>query len=152
MYLFNSKGTMTKYATVDDIILEYYKVRLNFYVKRKEHYLKVLENELNILKEKKRFIDLVAVQKKIIINDRTEDDVIVDLQKHNFKELSYNFTEEAIVDLSSLTIPSSRLLNLPNLPEPANCQNQEKFVSSRNTAQIPKGKFIILFSIIVYSY
>ena len=47
-------------------------------------------------------------------------------------------------DLSLSATQFSRLLNLPNLPEPINCQNQEEFVSSRNTAQVQSGEFIVI--------
>jgi DNA topoisomerase-2 len=93
MYLFNSKGTITKYSTVDDILLEFYNTRLAFYKIRKEHYIKILLNELIILKEKKRFIEHV-IQKIIVINERTEDDIIADLHKYNFKQLSHNVNSE----------------------------------------------------------
>ena len=88
MYLFNSKGIMTKYIIVDDIMHEFKKTRLSMYKKRKEHHIKVLENELNILREKKRFIQYVITE-KIPIKFREETDIEKDLIKHNFKELAY---------------------------------------------------------------
>ena len=93
MYLFNSKGAITKYSTVDDILLEFYNMRLAFYKIRKEHYIKILLNELIILKEKKRFIEHV-IQKIIIINERSEEDIIADLHKYNFKQLSHNVNSD----------------------------------------------------------
>lgn len=93
MYLFNSKGVMTKYITIDDILIEFYKTRLNVYKKRKEHYIRVLENELNILREKKRFIQYVLIE-KIPIKFREEADVEKDLIKHGFKELAYDVNSD----------------------------------------------------------
>ena len=40
-------------------------------------------------------------------------------------------------------IYTSRLLDLPNLPEPVNCQTQEEFVPSRNIVQVQSGEFIV---------
>ena len=49
MVLFNSKGKIQKYENVNDIIEEFYKVRLEFYGKRKEYLLSKLKREVEII-------------------------------------------------------------------------------------------------------
>jgi DNA topoisomerase-2 len=93
MYLHNSKGTITKYITADDIIDEFYKYRLNIYSKRKQFVLKLYENELKILEAKVRFIDCI-LSEKIKIKKREEDDVIQDIRANGFEELSYNIESD----------------------------------------------------------
>jgi hypothetical protein len=72
------------------------------------------------------------------------------------KELSYNSINKIATTTNSLSktqlfkthpeaIYTSRLLDLPDLPEPVNFQNQEEFVSSRNIVQIQSGEFIIYY-------
>lgn len=94
MYLWNTKDVITKYDTVDDIILEFYKMRYSMYEKRKNLQIKIMENELNILKEKIRFVEYY-LSKKIIIHDRKEEEVLNDLVKYNFKELSYDIIKKS---------------------------------------------------------
>ena len=65
-----------------------------------------------------------------------------DYELEKLEELTYEFTETTdtkLFETHPQAIYTSRLLNFSNLPEPVNCPNQEKFVSSRN------GKFITLF-------
>lgn len=56
MYLFNSRGTIQKYNTPQDIIWEYYTTRLHFYKQRKANILKGIEDDLKFLYAKIRFI------------------------------------------------------------------------------------------------
>jgi DNA topoisomerase-2 len=69
MYLHNSKGKITKYVSVDEIISEFYKYRLSVYADRKKHVIKVYENELKIIEGKVRFIECV-LSKKIKIEKK----------------------------------------------------------------------------------
>jgi len=57
MHLYNSKGIICKYDTVNDIIKEFYFIRLVYYTKRKEYMLKNMQKELNIYESKVRFIE-----------------------------------------------------------------------------------------------
>ena len=66
---------------------------------------------------------------------------------------SYNFTELTKQNSSKMqmqlkthpqAIYTSRLISSSNLPEPMNCQDQEEFVSSRDTVQVQTGEFIIV--------
>lgn len=93
MYLHNSKGTIAKYVTAEDILIEFYKYRLNLYSKRKQYVLKLYENDLKILEAKVRFIEYV-LSKKIKIGKRDEEDIIQDLRANGFEELSYNIESE----------------------------------------------------------
>lgn len=53
---FNHKGAITKYDNVNDILNEYYHVRLDYYQKRKDYLLNKYKNEIIILKNKAKFI------------------------------------------------------------------------------------------------
>ena len=49
MYLYSTDKTIKKYATPEDILIDYYELRLEYYQKRKEYLLVVLQKELDIL-------------------------------------------------------------------------------------------------------
>ena len=56
MHLFDSQDKLKKYGTIEEIIDDYYSVRLEMYVKRKEYMIKVLQDELNLLRNKVQYI------------------------------------------------------------------------------------------------
>lgn len=59
MVLFNEKGCIKKYDTVDEIIDSFCVIRLDYYAKRKKYLLKQLENEIKFLGNKRRFLEEV---------------------------------------------------------------------------------------------
>ena len=79
MHLFNSDDKLHKYSTVEEILEDYFKTRLEVYVKRKQHQLKILKSECDILNNKTRYItellnDTIDLRKKKLgeINDMLE--------------------------------------------------------------------------------
>ena len=56
MHLFNEKDKLKKYASVPEIIDDYYKTRLELYGIRKLHLMDVLDRELLVLSNKARYI------------------------------------------------------------------------------------------------
>ena len=57
MHLYNNKGIICKYDNVEEIMKEFYLIRLVFYTKRKEYMLKTMQRELDIYQAKVRFIE-----------------------------------------------------------------------------------------------
>ena len=57
MHLYNSKGVICKYDGVEDIMKEFYMLRLVYYTKRKEYMLKSMKRDLDIYQAKIRFIE-----------------------------------------------------------------------------------------------
>ena len=60
--LFNADGQIYRYKTEEDIMKEWFNLRLNLYVRRKEHMLAKLKKDFETLRNKVRFI-------KEVIND-----------------------------------------------------------------------------------
>jgi DNA topoisomerase II len=56
MHLFDAHDTLKKYDDVEEIIDDYYEVRLALYKKRKEYMIAALEQELIVLKNKTNYI------------------------------------------------------------------------------------------------
>jgi len=89
MYLYNSKGFLQKYSSPEEIIADFYKIRLEKYVERRAKYLKYLHNELEILKNKVRYINDILTD-QIIVNKRKKDNIFEQLEKKNYPKLSKN--------------------------------------------------------------
>ena len=77
MHLFDSNEKLKKYSKVEEIIDDYYDVRLEGYVKRKKHIIKILEGELIVLHNKARYIKEVLEDTLDI--RRKKRDVIVNM-------------------------------------------------------------------------
>jgi len=87
MHLHDINGNIKKYDTVQDILNDYVTFRMSMYDKRKAHQSEVLKNELEILNWKIKFIEYYQ-NKKIIIYNRTKDDVINDLVNLGFPKVA----------------------------------------------------------------
>uniref|UniRef100_A0A6C0KLW9 DNA topoisomerase (ATP-hydrolyzing) n=1 Tax=viral metagenome TaxID=1070528 RepID=A0A6C0KLW9_9ZZZZ len=76
MNLFNSEDKLRKYDTVEEIIDDYYDIRIEYYEDRKENLIDILEKQLLILSNKAKYIqellngtlDLRKKKKQEIIN------------------------------------------------------------------------------------
>jgi len=84
MHVFDEKEKLIKFAKVEDLIVRYMDVRMNYYVKRKAHQVVALEKESCVLSNKARFIselleDTIDLRKKksaevsAILKERTYD-------------------------------------------------------------------------------
>lgn len=92
MHLFNPNGQIQKYNTTNDILKEYFGVRLEFYQKRKDYVLKQWAEDIKYMLAKINFIKAVNL-KKIHMRKQTEEQVIDYLKENQFptKEGSYNY-------------------------------------------------------------
>lgn len=77
MWLYNYNGIIKKYTSPQDILCEFYQVRLDMYTKRKNWLKNKIHNELDILQYKMKFIQYVLdgkitvfKQKKSVIIDK----------------------------------------------------------------------------------
>ena len=103
MHLYNKNGAIQKYDTVEQIMDEYFDVRLDLYQKRKDYLLNELENQLKLISWKVKFI-LLIVEKKLEINNKKKIEIEADLETKKFPRIdnSYNYL---------LTMPIYNLTN-----------------------------------------
>lgn len=87
MHIYNTDKIITKYDNTCEIFKDFFHFRLGIYDIRKKYYTKLLENKMNILKYKKLFLELYN-SRDIIIEHKTEDEVIELLKQFNFPLLS----------------------------------------------------------------
>jgi DNA topoisomerase-2 len=109
MHLYNYNGTITRYDTINDIIDEFYNVRLELYQKRKDHKLENLEQQLKLISWKVKFI-LMIIEKKLEVNNKKKAEIEEKLVQHKFPKIDgsynyllsmpiYNLTQEKIEEL-----------------------------------------------------
>ncbi|KAJ0989896.1 hypothetical protein J5N97_008252 [Dioscorea zingiberensis] len=83
MHLFDHNGIIKKYDTPEQILEEFFHLRLEFYEKRKKKLLDNLEFELMKLDNKVRFI-LGVVRNEIIVSNRKKADLLIELREKGF--------------------------------------------------------------------
>lgn len=110
MVLFNIDGKIKKYKDVYEIINEFCAIRLEFYVKRKKHILKKLRYELSVIVNKIRFITEVK-DKKLIIMNRKEDEVIENLVKSEYLKISDSYDYLLHLQIRTFTAEKINKLN-----------------------------------------
>jgi len=116
MHLYGPEGHIKRYDSVEDIMRDYYKVRLEIYKKRKEYQLNILEYQLKLISFKVKFI-IMVVEKKLEINNKKKQEIEDKLEKLKFPRIGkskddtklsydyllsmpiYNLTQEKIEEL-----------------------------------------------------
>ncbi|KAL8856049.1 MAG: hypothetical protein Q9178_007305 [Gyalolechia marmorata] len=83
---FDPEGRITKYATVEDILKEFYGVRIKFYEKRKAHILSEKTQELEKYTNQMRFIQMI-IDGQLVIAKKKKADLVVELKAKHFKPI-----------------------------------------------------------------
>ena len=83
MHLYDKDDRIKKYSCVNDILKEFYTVRLKAYTTRKNYYLDKYKKELDTLKWKMKFIEEV-LDDKIVVYRKKRDDIIAQLVKKKY--------------------------------------------------------------------
>jgi len=93
MHLYNNKGIICKYDCVEDIMKEFYLLRLVYYTKRKDHMLKSMQKELDIYQSKVRFIE-EFISGEINILQKEDEEIEALLIEHNYPKFGSGDEEE----------------------------------------------------------
>jgi DNA gyrase/topoisomerase IV subunit B len=110
MHLFGPDGSIKKYNTIEEIMIDYYNIRVDLYTKRQQHQLSILKKQLKMISYKVKFI-LMVIEKKININNTKKQEIEEKLEHYKFPKLDnmsydyllsmpiYNLTFEKIEEL-----------------------------------------------------
>ena len=92
MNLFDKDGLIKTYKNVYAIINEWMTCRFPWYTTRKIHLINEVSEQLLITSSKYRFLQMI-MKDELVVYRRKRDDVIADLQAHDFKQVngSYNY-------------------------------------------------------------
>ena len=110
MYLIGPNGAVKKYASPEEILLDYMEIRVGIYKKRKAYLLKLLDADIQWLSEKARFIGFV-INKRIQVLNIPLEEIKNQLRAENFKEdiwtklldiKTYQYTREEVQKLKDL--------------------------------------------------
>ncbi|KAL4420378.1 hypothetical protein ABPG77_002318 [Micractinium sp. CCAP 211/92] len=86
MMLFNSDGLIQKYACPEDILREFYDLRLRYYAKRRSALLRGAEADLLRISNKVRFI-LAVVGGRLKLSNRRKADIEAELEAEGYDKL-----------------------------------------------------------------
>lgn len=89
MVAFDSSGRIKKYDSVEEILSEFYTIRLQFYQKRKEYLVNELESQYNKLSNQLKFVQMVINNKQDFLN-RKRKDLLQDLKSKGFMPFPKN--------------------------------------------------------------
>ena len=94
MHAFNAEGVITKYETLNDILAEFWTVRINLYETRRQHQIKVLKEKMPYHKNVVRFIrDQIQDEPEVVLKKKTlkECDDILGEHEYNHVDGSYDY-------------------------------------------------------------
>jgi DNA topoisomerase II len=86
MHLYGPEGHIKRYDSVEEIMRDYFTVRLELYQARKTHQLGILEHQLKLISFKVKFI-LMVVEKKLEVNNKKRTEIEEKLEKLKFPRL-----------------------------------------------------------------
>jgi DNA topoisomerase-2 len=108
MHAFNSKGQITKYATLNDILKEYAEVRLALYETRRLHQIAALETELPYHENVMRFIeDQCLDTPTVVLRKKTRAECDAILASHAYASIDGGFDYILRLPVSSFTAEQS---------------------------------------------
>jgi DNA topoisomerase-2 len=111
MHLIAPNGAVKKYASPEEILVDYIEMRLGLYKKRKAHMLKEMDAEIHWLSEKSRFIRDVAVTPKMHVFNVPLEQIHFQLRREKYAEglwpklldiKTYQYTKEEVDKLQAL--------------------------------------------------
>jgi len=111
MYLIGPNGAVKKYASPEEILVDYIDIRIGIYKQRKAHILKELDVQIQWLSEKARFIDAVAVTPRMHVFNVPLEQIHNQLRREKFAEAiwpklldikTYQYTKEEVKKLNTL--------------------------------------------------
>lgn len=80
MVLFDAAGKIKKYATPEEILDDFYMLRLGYYQKRKEYLVEELKTIYSRLSNQARFVQMI-VNRQLVVNNRKRTDIIAELRQ-----------------------------------------------------------------------
>ncbi len=103
IHMFDDSGKLKKFENVDDIILEYYPVRLAAYQRRKDYLVAELQHRMLILSNKAKYIEYNLID-KIDLRRKTADAVNAMLEQNGFDKIDGEYKYLVKMPMDSVTI------------------------------------------------
>lgn len=84
MICFDSTGKIRKYDSPEEILEDFYPLRLQYYQKRKDHVSGEMQTELERLNNQARFVQMI-VDKRLVVSNRKKADIVAELRELQFR-------------------------------------------------------------------
>ncbi|KAL4808143.1 DNA topoisomerase [Aspergillus unguis] len=84
MVAFDPEGRITKYNSVEDILKEFFILRLKFYERRKQYQLGQLQLELEKLTNQARFVQMI-IDGELVVSKKKKNVLVMELKDKGFK-------------------------------------------------------------------
>jgi DNA topoisomerase II len=115
MVCFDKDHKLKRYNEVEEILEEFFDLRLEYYTKRKEYMLSHLKRDLEILDNKVRFIILI-IDDKLVVRKKKKTEIINEMYKLGFTPMS-KINQIKIASKSDPEIPVVNSEENPNEEE-----------------------------------
>ena len=102
IHMFNGERKLKKYENVEELVCDYYTVRLAAYHRRKAHLLDVLAKKMLLLSNKARYIEYNLID-KIDLRRKTVDAVNTMLTSHSFDKIEGDYKYLVKMPMDSVT-------------------------------------------------
>lgn len=89
MHAFDVHGNIKKYNSPEDILKDFYPIRLALYKDRKKYMLKSIKDELTLLENKKDYIEYIIDHKDVLF--KSKDEIIEKIKDIGIKADDYGF-------------------------------------------------------------
>lgn len=84
MVLFDAQGKIKKYSSPEEILEDFFLLRLGFYQKRKEHLVEELKTVYERLSNQARFVQMI-VSRQLVVNNRKRAELVAELRQKDFR-------------------------------------------------------------------
>jgi DNA topoisomerase-2 len=121
---YTSEGHIQKFNNIEEIVMEFYKTRLDGYVRRREYLLNVYLHQLQLISYRVKFIKEI-INKTLIINNKPKKDIESELEKKKYPKMNISNYQSNEDDKSYDYLLGMNLYSL-TLEKVKELENQEK--------------------------
>ena len=132
MNLFDAREKLRKYATIYDIIEDYYTERLALYSKRKAAMLAQLGNELRLLTNRARYIQEV-LDDKLELRRQTKDAIFAKMTQHGYEHIDGDTEFKYLLKMPMDSVTDENVKTLIAERDTKRAQHEELTVTSIQT-------------------
>ena len=158
MHLYNNKGIICKYDSSEEIMKEFYLIRLVYYAKRKDYMLKTMQKELDIYKSKIRFIE-EFISGEINILQKEDEEIEEMLINKNFPKFGNDETNDDTFNYEYLLNMKIKSLTKKKIEELKKLHDNKEAIYNDLSAKSEKelwkedlNKFIDIYRIKIREY
>lgn len=108
MVCFDEKQKIKRYSRPEEILEEFYHIRLRYYSARKENMLRILREEVSRLENKVRFI-MEVTSGSLVISKRKKGEIVCDLEERGYSRMD---DYEYLLGMSLLSLTTERIEKL----------------------------------------